>query len=172
LGALFDPAKIEVVNQARGGRSSRTFISEGHWDRLLAELKAGDFVLIQFGHNDGAPINSERLARGSLPGLGDESQEIDNLVTKQHEVVRTFGWYLRKMIADAKEKGARPILLSLTVRNIWKDGQVERGSGRYGHWTRELAKQASLVDLTNWSPTAMSRWDRRRWLLVPARPTH
>ncbi len=150
LGALFDPAKIKAVNQARGGRSSRTFVTEGHWKNLLAELKAGDFVLLQFGHNDGAAVNTERLARGSLPGLGDESREIDNLVTKQHEVVRTFGWYMRKMIADVKEKGARPILLSLTVRNIWMDGHVERGAGRYGEWTRELAKTEGVpfIDLT------------------------
>src|SRR5262249_36687664 len=67
LGSFFDPTKIKVVNQARGGRSSRTFITEGHWSRLLADVKVGDIVLIQFGHNDGAAINSERLARGSLP---------------------------------------------------------------------------------------------------------
>ena len=113
-------------------------------------MKAGDFVLIQFGHNDGGPINDERRARGSLPGLGDESQEIDNLLTKQHEVVHTFGWYLRKMIADTKAKGATPILLSLTVRNIWKEGRVERGSGRFGEWTREVAtsQRVPFVDLT------------------------
>jgi lysophospholipase L1-like esterase len=91
LETFFDPSKLKVVNLARGGRSSRTFINEGLWDRLLEGVKAGDFVLIQFGHNDGGPINDERRARGSLPGLGAESQEIDNLLTKQHEVVHTFG---------------------------------------------------------------------------------
>ena len=45
----FDPARVNVANRARGGRSSRTFITEGHWERLLAETKAGDLVLIQFG---------------------------------------------------------------------------------------------------------------------------
>src|SRR4029077_10580036 len=88
FGTFFDPAKLKAVNQARGGRSSRTFITEGHWDRLLADLKAGDYVLIQFGHNDGGPINDAARARGSLPGLGDETREIDNLMTQQHEVVR------------------------------------------------------------------------------------
>ena len=57
-------------------------------------------------------MNDASRARGSLPGLGEETQEIDNLVTKQHEVVHTYGWYLRKMIADAKAKGATPIVLS------------------------------------------------------------
>src|SRR5205809_8056893 len=55
FGALFDPSKVKVVNGARGGRSSRTFVTEGLWDRLIADVKAGDYVLIQFGHNDGGP---------------------------------------------------------------------------------------------------------------------
>jgi lysophospholipase L1-like esterase len=150
LQTFFDPSKLKVVNLARGGRSSRTFIAEGLWDRLLEGVKAGDLVLIQFGHNDGGPINDARRARGSLPGLGDESQEFDNLLTRQHEVVYTFGWYLRKMVADTKEKGATPILLSLTVRNIWREGRVERGSGRYGEWTRAVAtsERVPFVDLT------------------------
>jgi len=55
------------------------------------------------------------------------------------------------MIAETRQKGATPILFSLTVRNIWTDGHVERGSGQYGEWTRELAKteNTAFVDLTN-----------------------
>ena len=100
----FDTTKINLANRARGGRSSRTFITEGWWERLLAEVKPGDFVLIQFGHNDNGGINEEPpgskfplRARGTIPGLGGESQEIDNVVTKKHEVVHTFGWYMRRM---------------------------------------------------------------------------
>ena len=150
FGALFDPSKVNVVNSARGGRSSRTFITEGLWDRLIADVKTGDYVLIQFGHNDGGPINGAQIARGSLPGLGDETQEIDNLLTKQHETVRTFGWYMTKMVRETKAKGATPILLSLTVRNIWTDGRVERGSGKYGEWTRQIAQaeKTAFIDLT------------------------
>ena len=153
----FDATKVNIANRARGGRSSRTFIAEGLWDQLLADLKAGDYVLIQFGHNDGSPVNEEATvprermrSRGSLPGLGDESREIDNVVTGKHEVVYTFGWYIRKMIADVKAKGATPLILSLTVRNNWKDGVVERGSGNYRQWDRELAQAAGLgfIDLT------------------------
>jgi len=153
----FDPAKVNVVNRARGGRSSRTFIAEGLWDQLLADLKAGDVVLIQFGHNDASPVNEEasvppdkRRSRGTLPGLGEESVEIDNIITGKHEVIHTFGWYIRKMVADVQAKGATPVILSLTVRNNWKDGKVERGSGNYRQWDRELAAQAGLafVDLT------------------------
>src|SRR3954451_15975687 len=116
----FDPAKINVANRARGGRSSRTFVNEGLWDQLLADVKKGDTVLIQFGHNDGGPVD-KAPARGSLPGLGEETQEIENATTHRPETVHTFGWYLRKMIADTRAKGANPIVLSLTLRNVWKD---------------------------------------------------
>ncbi len=147
----FDPTKVNIVNRARGGRSSRTFITEGLWDQLLANVKRGDIVLIQFGQNDAGAINDASRARGSLPGLGGETQEIDNLLTKKHEVVHTFGWYMRKMIADTKVKGATPIVLSLTVRNIWNDGRVERGSGHYSQWAAEIArdKQVQFIDVTD-----------------------
>lgn len=154
---FFDPAAVNVVNRARGGRSSRTFITEGLWDGLLADLKAGDVVLIQFGHNDGGAINEEPpgstrplRARGSLPGLGEETAEIDNVVTKRHEVVRTFGSYVRQMIADVREKGATPIVMSPTARNLWKDGVVERGTGSYRAWNRDIARAADVpfVDVT------------------------
>lgn len=146
----FDAAKINVLNRARAGRSSRTFITEGFWDKVLSEMKKGDIVLIQFGHNDASKVNDETRARGSLPGVGEETEEIDNLLTKKHEVVHTYGWYMRKLIADTKAKGARPIILSLTVRNIWKDGRVERGSGRFGQWAAEIAKSQNVefIDLT------------------------
>jgi lysophospholipase L1-like esterase len=154
----FDSAKVNVANRARGGRSSRTFVSEGLWEKMLADVKPGDVVLIQFGHNDGGAINQEPpgskrplRARASLPGLGEEQQEIDNVVTKKHEVVHTFGWYLRKMVADTKAKGATPILMSLTVRNEWRDGKIERGNGPFGKWSQEVAAAAGIqfVDVTN-----------------------
>ena len=148
--AYFDATKVNVLNRARAGRSSRTFQTEGLWNAVLADLKPGDVVLIQFGHNDAGPINDDLRARGSLPGVGEETQEIDNLLTKKHEVIHTFGWYLRQMIADTRSKGATPIVLSLTVRNIWKDGRVERGPGKFGAWAADVAasQHVAFVDLT------------------------
>jgi len=150
LARFFDPATVRVENRARGGRSSRTFVTEGLWDDLASGLHANDIVLIQFGHNDGGAINDPERARGSLPGLGDETVAIDNLKTGQPETVHSFGWYMRKMIRETQERGAIPVLVSLTVRNIWNDGRVERGSGRYSEWTRELAlsEQLAFIDLT------------------------
>jgi len=147
---LFDKTKVNVLNRARAGRSSRTFITQGLWDNVLSEMKRGDIVLIQFGHNDAGAINDASRARGSLPGTGEESEEIDNLLTKEHEIVHTYGWYMRKMIGDTKAKGAIPIVLSLTVRNIWKDGHVERGSGKFGQWAYEVARSQNVqfIDVT------------------------
>ena len=81
FAAYFDSAKINIVNAARGGRSSRTFITEGLWDQLLAQVKAGDTVLIQFGHNDAGAINDASRARGSIRSLGEETEQINNLLT-------------------------------------------------------------------------------------------
>ncbi len=149
LASYFDTAKVNVANRARAGRSSRTFITEGLWDKVLADVKPGDFVLIQFGHNDGGPPDQDR-ARGSLPGLGNESKEF-TMPDGRVETVRTFGWYMRKFIADTRAKGAKPVVLSLTVRNIWKDGKVERGSGMFSKWSEEIAQSEHVpfVDVTN-----------------------
>ena len=155
LGEFFDPRKLLVSNAALGGRSSRTFVTEGHWDRMLADVRPGDFVIIQFGHNDAGGINEEPpgstrplRARGTLQGTGNESQEIDNVVTGKHETVYSFGWYLRKMIADTREKGATPILLSLTATNNWKDGRIGCPAAyRTWTWQTAVAEKVAFVDL-------------------------
>ena len=151
IASFFDQTKIKVDNRARGGRSSRTYVTEGLWDQVLAELKPGDFVLLQFGHNDGGAVNDASRARGSLRGIGDQTEEIDNLITKKHEIVHTFGWYMKKFVSDAKARGATPIVLSPVPRNMWKDGKVIRASDSYGKWAAEVAKSESVsfIDLND-----------------------
>jgi len=145
----FDPTKITVINRARGGRSSRTFFTEGLWERVCAELKPGDYVLIEFGHNDGNTPGGQP-DRGSLPGLGDETVDIAR-PGGTHETVHTFGWYIRRFIADAKAAGAHPILLSPTVRNIWNEGKVERAMGHFAEWSAAIAQAEGVpfLDHTN-----------------------
>ena len=147
----FDSNKVKIDNRARGGRSTRTFIAEGLWQALLDDVKAGDLVLIQFGHNDASPVNDDRRARGTLKGIGDEFVDIDNMLTNKQERVYTFGHYIRQMVADVRAKKATPILMSLTVRNKWRNERIERGSGQYGYWMYQLAWQlnTSFIDVTN-----------------------
>jgi len=147
LPAHLDTSRINVVNFARGGRSSRTFRTEGLWERVLAALRPGDVVLIQFGHNDGGELFDTTRPRASLPGTGDETRQGTVVLTRTFEVVRTFGWYLREYVADVRSRGAQPILCSLVPRGRWADGRIVRED--YARWTREIATVTStpLLDL-------------------------
>ena len=110
IAVNFATNRIRVENHALGGRSSRTFITQGWWDLVLKAAKPGDFVLIQMGHNDSGPLDDASRARGTIRSLGEETQDIDNPITKQKETVHTYGWYMRKYIMDARAKGMTPIL--------------------------------------------------------------
>jgi lysophospholipase L1-like esterase len=145
----FDTAKVNVVNRAVGGLSSRTYLTQGHWARVLMMLKPGDTVVMQFGHNDSGPLDDTERARGTLPGTGDETKEIDNPITKQHEVVHTYGWYLRRFVEDARAKGATPIVCSLIPRKTWKDGHIVRNSATYQKWAADVAaaEKTPYIDL-------------------------
>ena len=148
LSNWFDSKRIRVVNRARGGRSSRTFRTEGLWDQVLSELRPGDFVLMQFGHNDGGSL--AKSTRASLKGSGEETEEVRDDKTGKVETVHTFGWYIRHYAAEARMKGATPIVCSLIPRNIWSsDHTVARGSGDYGKWALEAAQaeQVPFIDL-------------------------
>jgi lysophospholipase L1-like esterase len=149
LAPHFNTNKIRVVNRALGGRSSRSFLTEGLWDKVLVDMKPGDFVMMQFGHNDGGDRFKGTRPRASLRGNGDETEEGIVEQTGKAETVHTFGWYLRRYIADTKAKGASPIVCSLISRNDWKDGKVLRASASHGKWAAEAAKAggAPFIDL-------------------------
>jgi lysophospholipase L1-like esterase len=104
IGKYFDTNRIRVENHALGGRSSRTFITQGWWDKVLTNSRPGDFVLLQMGHNDGGPLDDTNRARGSIRGLGEDAKDTFNPITKKQETVHTYGWYMRKYIADAHMK--------------------------------------------------------------------
>jgi lysophospholipase L1-like esterase len=141
IAGHFDTNKISIRNHAIGGRSSRTFITEGRWDRILKELKKGDYVIMQFGHNDAGPLDDTARARGTIRGIGEESKEIYNPITKRQEVVHTYGWYMRRYIRETKDKGAIAILCSLVPRNNWKEGKVVRSADSYSLWAEQVAKE-------------------------------
>jgi lysophospholipase L1-like esterase len=151
----FDTTKINVANRARGGRSSRSYIEEGLWDAVQAQIEPGDFVLIQMGHNDGGELNTGR-ARGSLQGIGEEQQDVV-MPNGKTVTVHTYGWYIRKYIADTRAKGATPILLTLTIRNIWTDGHIERDMG-YDAWMKQIAA-AQNVALADVGKIAADKWE-------------
>lgn len=157
LAPFFDVSKINVVNRAIGGRSSRTFLTEGRWEDILNQLQEGDIVIMQFGHNDSGPINEDppvtksTRARGTIKGNGDETVFVEkNILTGKSETVRSYGWYMRNYVSTAKARGAVPVVCSLIPRKSWNDqGKMNRASGGYGLWAKQAAEQgeALFVDL-------------------------
>jgi rhamnogalacturonan acetylesterase len=150
LGEYFNEDKIVVENDALGGTSSRTFYNN-QWPAVLNKIKPGDYLMMQFGHNDSSPVNDTSRARGTIRSNGEETQEIDNMITKKHEVVHSYGWYLRKFVSEAKAKGAVGFVICSPIpRNSWSaDGKIHRNSTDYGKWAKEAAMQAgvSFLDL-------------------------
>lgn len=163
LAHYFDTTKINIANRASAGRSSRSYYNEGLWAKVLTEMKPGDFVLIQMGHNDGGTTTSETdtKARASIQGIGDETVQFPlpkpfatgPLAGQATETIHAYGWYLRKYIADTRAKKATPILLTLTIRNIWvndADGnlRIERDMG-FRDYEYQIAKseQVPIVDM-------------------------
>ncbi len=166
IGKNFDTNKIRVENHALGGRSSRTFITQGWWQKVLDAAKLGDFVLLQMGHNDGGALNEEPpgskyplRARGTIRGLGEESQTITNVLTQQFETVHTYGRYLRKYIADAHAKGMTIILCSPVPhvpKETVKAGDVEKSD--YVKFSEAVA-EAEKVPFIHLNKITMSHYD-------------
>ncbi len=152
LAELFDTNRISVENHAFPGRSARTFLDEGRWDKVYKALRPGDFVLMQFGHNDAGDINVGK-ARAELPGSGMESKVFRMEKTGINKVVYTYGWYLRKFILDCREKGAVPIVVSHTPRNKFDNGLIESNREGFGKWANETAERngAYFIDLNSLS---------------------
>ena len=107
-------------------------------------------MLIEFGHNDICPITDAK-ARGVIPGTKDTCHVYKMEADGSFVVVYSFGWYLKKFIDDTREKGATPILVSLTPRNEWPNGKVERRNDSYGKWYREVVEETGVdfLDLHN-----------------------
>lgn len=157
---VFDTDKITVANEAMAGRSTRTYLEEGRWEKVYNSIRPGDFVLIQFGHNDIGDIDRGK-ARGVIACAQDTSHvyRVRKGDRSYNEVIYSFGWYLKKFIDDVREKGGTPILVSLTPRNEWPGGKIERRNDSYGKWYREVAAETAVefVDLHNITADALDR---------------
>ncbi len=148
MNLFLDTTKIEIQNHAKGGRSSRTFLTEGRWDSVMKTIKKGDYVLMQFGHNDGGELADTLRARGTIKGIGEESKDIYNPIRKVNETVYTYGHYMRKYANESKSKGAIPIIVSPVPRNKFDEkGKIEKD--QYGVWAQEVAQQTGsyFIDL-------------------------
>lgn len=128
LQDYFKPACAKVQDKALSGRSGKSFYDEGAWTPIKSALRAGDFVLIQFGHNDEKREDSARYT----------------------EPFGSYQQYLSKYIDDTLAARATPILLSSIERNNWKSGKLSESHGDYPEAVRQLAqmRKLTLVDMT------------------------
>ena len=126
LKCSLDPS-VQVVNLARGGRSTKTFIEEGLWDQLVAQLQPGDTVLIQFGHND---ADTKKMERHTDPN-------------------GAYDVNLRRFVADVRKARATPVLVTPIARWMWENGEPKDAHGPYAATIHRVATdlKVPLVDL-------------------------
>lgn len=136
LQGFLDPAAYEVRNHAIGGRSSRSFIEEGRLEAIARELRKGDVLLVQFGHND---------AKVEDP-------------TRHTDPLEAYPQWLMRYVRLARERGATPVLLTPVSRRIWDFGSLLDTHARYTDAVRALAarEKVALVDLN----ASSSAWIR------------
>ncbi|HEU6447592.1 MAG TPA: rhamnogalacturonan acetylesterase [Verrucomicrobiae bacterium] len=148
IAPFFNTNKINVVNHAIGGRSARTYFTEGRWQKVVDAIKPGDFVIIQFGHNDGGRVGDPaNKHRADVHGTGDET-EPDTMPDGSVMQVHTFGWYMSKFASEAKASGATVIICSpIPHKQRW---QHERDFANFAEWDKEVAAKngALFMDLT------------------------
>lgn len=119
----FWDSTVTVVNKAKNGRSTKTFLSEGLWKSIMDEAKEGDYVIIQFGHNDESVEKKERY---STPD--------------------TFKMNLNRFIKETREKKATPILFTpVSRRKFDKDGKAVATHEQYSALVREVAKETGVL---------------------------
>jgi len=124
--------QVTVHNRAINGRSSKSFYDQGHWQKIVDELQPGDFVLIQFGHNDEKE---------------DDPLRFTNPYTTYRDNLANF-------VADVRSKNATPILLSSIVRrNFNEQGTLIDTHGAYPYVVKQLAVElnAAFIDMTTLS---------------------
>ncbi|RPB06121.1 rhamnogalacturonan acetylesterase [Choiromyces venosus 120613-1] len=141
--------KGTFVNRARGGRSTRSFINEGLWTQLLDLTSPGDYVVIEMGHNDnGTPGTGGDVGkdRAVIPGVGEETMVVKN-ATGADEVVRTFGSYLRQMVADLRAVGAVPVLSGMVPVMTWPDGATLQKTWPFTEYSRNVSKTENVLFL-------------------------
>lgn len=138
LGQYFKDGKVKIENRAMNGRSTKTFISEGRWQAIVDELKKGDYVFVQFGHNDESKDKGERYT--------PPEDYRKNLI---------------RFISDVRAKGANPVLLTPVMRRRFdKAGKFYDTHGEYPDIVRAVAaeQKVPLIDMHRMSETVIVKY--------------
>ena len=129
LQSFFNKEKVTIVNYANGGRSTRNYINEGTLDKIKENMKSGDYLFIQFGHNDCSADYADRFvpvgepdADGKYPVTAGTKTTVDGKEQYAHDCGGTFKWFLKQYVDAAKEKGAIPVLVTPVSRMYYDKG--------------------------------------------------
>jgi len=145
---------IPVVNMAIAGRSARSYTDEGRFTTIINTVKSGDFVVIEFGHNDGL---SGTVDNGREDAFGD-SLTVTSIVTETDgstEVIHTFNFYMTNAVNSLKAKGAIPIVSSQTPDDIWT-GNVISAPPRFVPFAKEVAGNTSVTYVDHYDYVAQA----------------
>jgi lysophospholipase L1-like esterase len=136
LQPCFDSTQVRIANRAMNGRSTKSFVAEGRWAAIVDSLTPGDYVLIEFGHND----EKVNMPVGSPPA--------------------EFGANLARFVDDVRAKRATPVLLTPVVRRRWQDGKLVDTHGEYPGVVRMVAteKRVPIIDMTELSARVLERY--------------
>ncbi|KAF9486314.1 SGNH hydrolase [Pholiota conissans] len=135
---------IPVVNMAIGGRSARSYSDEGRFTTIINTVKAGDFVVIEFGHNDGT---SGTVDNGRQDAVGSDTSTTATVTTSSGTtlVIHTFNYYIDNAVNSLKAKGAIPIVSSQTPDNIWANATTMSGPSRFVGYAQIASTQTSVT---------------------------
>lgn len=132
---------LPVSNMAIAGRSARSYTREGRFTTVINSVKAGDYIVIEFGHNDGGSLTPTDNGRTDCPGSGDETcQTVFDGVA---ETVLTYYAYLRNAANSLKAKGANVIISSPTPDNPWETGTFTYTANRFTTMSQSVAKDTA-----------------------------
>ncbi|KFC21628.1 rhamnogalacturonan acetylesterase [Chryseobacterium sp. FH1] len=122
---------VKIIDKAKGGRSTRTFFQEGRWRFVFENLKPNDYMMMQFGHNDGSEKHTERFVN-----------------------IEGYKEFLRLFVTQTRQKGGKPIILTPVARNYpWKDGRLNNVHGEYWQAPIDISKEMNVpyIDLNKLS---------------------
>ncbi|KAJ7631051.1 rhamnogalacturonan acetylesterase [Roridomyces roridus] len=128
---------IPVVNDAIAGRSARSYTDEGRFTTLTSSVKSGDFVIIEFGHNDGLSGTTDN---GRQDSFGDSltATTTVTLANGTSAVIHTFNFYMQQAVTGLKAKGANVIVSSQTPDDIWTGTSIG-APPRFVQYAKEVA---------------------------------
>ncbi|KAF5517885.1 Rhamnogalacturonan acetylesterase [Colletotrichum aenigma] len=128
----FDTSKAKVDNRAIGGRSARSYTREGRFDTVAGLVQSGDWVIMEFGHNDGGSLST--TDNGRTDCFGDGTQTCQTTYNGVAETVLTFPAYLKNAATKMNAKGAKVIISAATPNNVWESGSFSWSADRFYYY--------------------------------------